>query len=221
MSVTAVQANELFVIRTHKFHVQNPAITWVNNYEVQAVDAAQGTEALVVAMQGIVAFERAFHLPLTAFDRVVISTWLPDSQPYNPDNLMTLQLNGARGTRSTGSNSTLDERQPLEAVLWAHRSSLSGRAGKMFYRGCLVEMDVNAPAGELSETTINDPVGIRQTFDQAATLPQFSYLVGGGEPGEVRLVLVSKDGTSVRPVYSLGLRGVNIIKRNHRYFDRS
>lgn len=133
MSAVNPQPNEVFTVRVYKNYSGQE---WANTYELQAI--GEVTKAtLESAASTILAAEREFTFNFVNFDRVVVSTYVPDGTPYNPDNFFTViyDLQGLRISEA--------EPMPLYACMFARRVVAGGRPGKAFYRGCLNESDVS------------------------------------------------------------------------------
>lgn len=197
-----------FIIRVFK-ELIGGSQQWANTYELVA-DALTTVASVIPALAAIAAFERAIHYNFVQFDRATISTWTPDSKPYNPLTFLTVPFADVSGERvPTG------DKQPLKMVLWAEKVAGVGRNGKCFYRGCLLESDVTSPAGdpdaENRETFFSFFSGKREQY-----LPPF--LTGGASA--VKLALIGPP-TIVRTVNSIGPRGVTIVSDDHKWFNRS
>lgn len=73
----------------------------------------------------------------------VISTWEPDSKPYDPDALFTRALSGT-GLRAGNQNDLYDQ----DEVYKLTREPASGRAGVIQLRGALFKSDVLTISGD-------------------------------------------------------------------------
>jgi hypothetical protein len=152
----------------------------------------------------LVAIERALHLNIVLIDRVVFSTYAPDSQPYNPDVLAAFPYS------QLGQRSVSSDILPLEACLFVRRSVGLGRDGRLFYRGCLTEADVAS-------------TGMRMGLMTSA-INYFNNALGSNNlPQNWRFVLASgtPTPTNVRVVLSLSVVERVVFKKvNNRYFRR-
>lgn len=123
---------------------------WVNTYE--AVERADPSISdadpldFVGLADALVTFEQAIHLVPVYFHRYVISTWLPDSDPYDPAALYThpLSVQGLRALTGTTLELTAE---PLQMVALATRNATTGKPGRMMYRGALNESEVEQAGG--------------------------------------------------------------------------
>lgn len=213
MSVTAPTGGDLFSLRVYKKIDIAADQVWANTYEMRA-NTGVTYDDLVDAADTLVAFEKIFHQDTTFFDRVVVSTYVEDGAPYNPDSFISLPQSGAGAVASPVAAETL----PLQVVLFVRRDVASGRTGKIFYRGCLEEDDVQGRFGTISLTS---PSTIATRISGALTTSGLDeYLAGGTAP--LRLLMVSgAGGTSQRDISGLTPVGARIVKYNNRYFDRA
>ncbi len=135
MSVENPTSGEVFTVRSYKQYL---ATQWANTYEIRCTDDDAERSDLVNAALAIVNAERAIHLNFVNFFRAVISTYQPDSRPYNPSSFTTIDFSLQGQVSSSGSNSL-----PLTTCVFARFTAEGGRSGKRFYRGCLTEGDVD------------------------------------------------------------------------------
>ena len=208
MTVTNITNGELFTVRIYK---RASGLTWANNYEVQATqDVPFAQTSLIDLANRLVNLERALHLQAVTIDRVVISTYVRDSRPYNPETFVTIPV-GLFGQRSSEGDPL-----PIEYCLFVRRSVQSGRTGKLLYRGCLLES---------AATTIGfRPVlgTSAQNEIQSAVNEWFAnqWLVSANP---FNLVMASGDESlNVRVVQGLAVSQSIVIKQwGNAYFDRA
>jgi len=214
MPVTGGAAGVKLVLRTFKHLSTRPDTTWVNNYEFNTI-GTWDTDALYTAAVDFKTFEQAFHSNKVVFDRWTVSTWAPDSKPYDPTAFMGSGYppNTVGAVDMSGTN----ELEPLDVVLWVERSVATGRQGKLFYRGAAGEEMVTSPAG------VPTPQGTGFAAQFTTALPSvnpYMGIIAGSAPlPPLQLMLISKTG-AVRPVTGLVPRGIAINKRDRAYFDR-
>src|SRR5262249_28888061 len=131
MSVVSPGAGESFIVRVWKSLTTNPAVRWANTYECRF--NAAGSEAnLITFANRCVDFEIALAVETSYFLYYTISTWLPDSHPYNPDAFVSVPINGP-GARGVGSNHLVD----LRITFLINRIVSSGFSGKLELRNSL------------------------------------------------------------------------------------
>ena len=212
-----------YIVRTFKsWSVRNPEDRWANTYEFTTEFGLDDSE-ITVLVNNVVQAERHIHLPLTQFLSATVSTYAADSKPYNPFAFRTFELTGV-GTR-TSSTDALDS----NVVLHVKREATSGKSGKIFYRGCLTEADVQ-PTGNLRfSLTPGSPVN-----NTGADFVQYSnvleaYAIGGINTEQAIMVLIGDNqrgptgtiGRVMRPVRQLVVGGVTVNRRNHAFFNKS
>jgi hypothetical protein len=207
MTVTNITQGEIFTVRIYKRY---GALFWANNYEVQAAqDAPFAQTAISDLVDRLAGLERQLHIPQVTFDRAVVSTYVRDSVPYNPDAFTTLPLSGV-GTNDLGQGEPVS----LEHCLFVRRVTQSGRPGKLLYRGCLTEGGVTTVdfRAQISPSFVTTLQGRLNTWF-AAWLQQTLW----------RLVLVSGDEQlNIREVQGLTLTPKITLKQvGNAYFDRA
>jgi hypothetical protein len=189
---------------------------WSNTYEIQS--AATSPAGLGSTVTALVNAEKAFHLEQTNFLSATVSTWEPDSQPYNPDAFTTIELGGVGAAAQGGAENALDSN-----VCYVLRfMPNTGRAGRRFYRGALLESDIQS-GGDLKATLVPGSRLASGGTNLALIITAFAPMTSAGA-GADKLVLIHSGGPSpsvVRPVIGVTLGGVSINRRNHRYFDRA
>lgn len=212
MSYVEPQAGELFTVIIDKRMASNPALTWRNTYEALAVSDATSADLNDLAGQ-LVAFERQFHLPAVEFTQFRVSTLAPDSDPYNPENFITVPLAaGLNGLRVAPG-----QIEPLQMCFYVKRQVASGRQGKILYRGVLDETAVESPSGVPRLTDADAWTEIVGDAIAATTID--SYFMGGAS--NIKLCMAYNGVTaSVRLVQSFVASGVTIAKYNHKYYDQ-
>ena len=133
MSVENPAQGEVFTVRSYK---QYSGVPWANTYEIRCTADDATRSDLVDAALAIVNAERNIHWTGVNFYRVVVSTYQPDSRPYNPSAFTTVDLSLQGNVSLTG------DVIPLSQCVFARFTAEGGRSGKRFYRGCLAETDV-------------------------------------------------------------------------------
>jgi len=131
MPIDAVQSGEIFTVRVYKQHA---GFGWANTYEVQAaVEPINSVTAIETMASAFVSLEQLIHLTPVTIDRVVVSTYIPDGQPYNPSSFTTIPVS------LPGQRTVSGDFLPLELCLFVRRNGAVGRDGRLLYRGCLLE----------------------------------------------------------------------------------
>lgn len=212
MSVEFPQVGEIFSLRSYKRLVSAPTVTWANSYEFRMLGGAGVTEQLDTLAQVVVDWEQLFHLPAVEFDRVVISTYVEDGQPYNPASFKSVDFTGKTGARNPDGADLM----PLEVALLVRRGVQFGRNGRALYRGVLTEVDVTSFAGKAAITparlaALADLMIIDgENLNDLAAAVLFNQVMKGSSAQDV-----------VRLVGSNNPVGVTVKKLNNRYFDRA
>lgn len=206
MPVDDVQSGEVFTVRTYKSYV---GFAWSNTYEIQAaVQPVNSVTAVEAVASAFVNLERQLHIDGVIVDRVVVSTFVPDGQPYSPSAFTTIpfSLNSLRPA--------VAEVLPLELTLFVRRNSPTGRDGRLLYRGCLTENDMSASAFRplLTPTAITNLQTIFGT-----------WLVSVFPNQDWNLVMASGPSTNpiVRTITGFQVSQKIVVKKlNNRYYDR-
>ena len=116
-------ANEVFVVRSYKVF---QGTVWANNYEIRVTNDSVTTAGLQQAALNIVNAERQFHFDFVEFWKHVISTYVPDSVPYNPLSFISVNtsLNGQRAFSQS------QEALPFSTCVFVRFTALTGRPMK-------------------------------------------------------------------------------------------
>lgn len=206
MPVDAVQPGEIFTARVYKNYV---GYGWANTYEIMAVNEPANSVAAVESLAfSLVNLEQQIHLQGVIIDRIVVSTYVPDGQPYEPTSFTTIPVS-ASGQRSPGSDVL-----PLEMALFVRRNTVVGRDGRLLYRGCLTEGDMSASAfrpliwsGAVSEFQNKFVTWFNSVFPSNL----WSIVMARGRPNP----------TNVRTVVGFQVSEKMVVKKlNNRYYDR-
>jgi hypothetical protein len=203
MPVNNILADEVFTVRIYK---RLEGQEWANSYEVQATQASSDpTTAIGNLRNWLVGLERSIHLTDVFFDRITISTYQPDSQPYDPTRFTSFPI-FEQGQRARSGDAL-----SLAICLFVRREPGFGRAGKLLYRGVLQENDV---AGYRSALLTASITSLQNAINTAwSARPQFWRLVmASGTPTP----------TDVREVVNLRVSALTVVKKlDNRYFDRA
>jgi len=212
MSVVDFVASDLFILRIVKYLATNPDNKWVNSYEFTAL--ADGTTTELLALAGdFVQFEAAIHDDGVKFDRAIVSTWAPDSVPYDPTAFLTVPL-----TQVGLISDITNENVALGMAFRVKRNPVSGRFGNLFYRGVLHENQVSAPAGV---PILSDAASMTTLVDGAIASSEIDAYMGALPDGPFALSMIDAAGTIIRRVTSLVVGGVSLIKQDHQWFNRT
>lgn len=211
MSVIEYVVTDKFVITVVKHHATNPVLKWANNYELYAATEGDTTN-LISAANKIVAFERAMHCSFVAFDSCRISTWEPDSTPYDPQTFLNIPLTGV------GATSPVGDAEPLTMTLSVVRQVSTGRLGHLFFRGVIGEGWVVSPAGV---PAFVNPHDIDVFLQAAVDASSVDDLFGAGTVDGLSLAMITKTGDHVRVVDGFTVKGIAQLPLNHAWFNRT
>ena len=206
MTLATITQGEVLTVRSYK---QLGGYLWANNYEVEATqDIANPSTALEFLAARIVELERGLHISTVVIDRVTISTYVPDSQPYNPNTLAVFpfSVNGIR----TGPGSAL----ALEVCLFVRRNVVFGRDGRILYRGCLTDAQVSTSSlrAVLLPVAITTYQNIINSWRSVGLGNDFRLVMASGLPVP----------TDIRVVQNLQVSEKVVFKKfNNRYFRRN
>jgi len=205
MALRNIAQGEVVTVRIYK---QFGGYLWANNYEVAATtNVPDPVVALQELADRLVALERNIHLRGVFIDRVTISSYAPDSQPYDPDTLATFPYT-LEGLRNYNGDAV-----PLELCLFVRRNTNFGRDGRLLYRGCLSEGDITAPSFRslLTSAARSSFQSILDTWQQQGPGSVWVLVMASGTPNP----------TSIRRVISLQASEKVVVKKfNNRYFRR-
>lgn len=211
-----------FVVRIFKsWNVVDEENYWVNNYEFMSDEGTILDAGPRAIADSLVAAERAIHLPGVKFFKFTISTWANDTPVYDPSKFVSVPLNVSGQRNVTGD--ALD----ANVCFFVKKEVAGGRYGKLFYRGCLVEGDVQT-RGDLSyELTSGSTIATGGTAWNAY-LAEMNSVIGGLVPGGEFAMIGRVKGVSGNPgpvykraVLAVTAAGVTINDTNHKWYNRS
>lgn len=206
MPIDNVQAGEVFTARVYKTYF---GFSWANTYEVQSttepVNSVTAIEALATSLVNL---ERSLHIEGVLIDRVVISTYVQDGQPYSPSSFTSLPVSQSALRAPTA------EVLPLELCLFVRRNAPTGRDGRLLYRGCLTEADMSSGAfrHQLVPSAVNS---FQVTFG--------TWITSSFPNQEWNLVLASgpPDNLVIRTITAFQVSQRIVVKKlTNRYYDR-
>lgn len=221
-NIAQVEAGGLVVFSVFKSLLQRPDVTWRNTYEVQigTPNEAEGTAGQVSEIaRNLALWESLFHIVDVRFDRVIASTFTPDSSPYDPNAFLTVPVQDVQGQRSTIGTG---EPHALNVCLLVRKVPIVGRNGRNLYRRCLGETDTIAPAGDY---VLTEPAQDALEAALAGNLPGQSVRIDealNNLGATLVMAGVNQSGAlNVRQVLAVQAAGVTVKPFNNKYFDRS
>lgn len=129
------------VMRAYMHYDVRPSDEWTCNIEMDyngAIDAAEVESAALSMAAGLA----DILLTNVVIDRIVASTWLEDSAPYNPSSLRVIPI-GINGTKEFLLTQPVDD----DLVLFIRKTVSTGRSGKILLRGVLTTAEINVDSG--------------------------------------------------------------------------
>lgn len=204
------------LLRAYMNYDARPTEQWTCNLEFSYDGALDSgiVEDLSVAMASGLA---GMLLTNVIIDRIVASTWVSDSAPYNPENVRVFPI-GINGEREFLLTDPVDD----DLVLFIRKAVSFGRAGKILLRGCLVTADLLVSAGSwlLDTGAIDDLTDAVSTlYDTLKTVAADLALVGSpllsitypATAEGVKQIPIKNyaETPTIRPVTSMVLVGVN------------
>lgn len=208
MPLQSVTTGEVFSVRVYKTSGQ---YMWANTYEIVAVgNEGNANEAFWTSIAGAFrVLEQQIHWAFVKIDRVVISSYVPDGQPYNPTSFISLPA-GVFGTYQD----TFDI-VPASLCVLVRKNVTYGRDGRNLYRGVLSEKDVvgGFPEARLStqrRSELQDIFNNFYTFLLQNTI--FNVCLASGNPNPTNVRLVNNFVVEERVVSK---------KSNNRFFKRN
>lgn len=207
MSILTPANLEVFTVRVYKQLTANPAVSWANTYEFRAGSTTTNAELLLAVIRAV-AFESELHLTDVQFTRAILSTWVPDGEPYDPTTFVSLPQT-LLGQRS------FTNPEPLQIVFTVRKDVNLGRYGFWQFRRVLAEGDVQAPAGT---PALANQAGMQSEVDAAITASGIDlHFVSG--TSDLKLVMYDGDHSHDRFMDGFTALGVGVRKFNNRYFD--
>jgi hypothetical protein len=211
--LTNIPEGSVLTVRTYKT-LGVSRLAWANSYEIRNVGSYIGGDTVIQVIDTLSnifkSFERSVLHARYTFDRIVFSTYVEDSKPYNPYTFVSVPVN-LPGQYNLASATAL----PLELCTLVKRSVPFGRQGNILYRGIVVASDADIGS---AGTTIKSArlQQIQQAVDSFLAALQgqgFSLVMASGK-GQVDL-------TTLRDVTSLSVKAdMRFKKLNNRYFDK-
>jgi hypothetical protein len=209
-----LEEDEVLTVRTYKI-VPNAQIAWANTYEVicdqPEQDPNQAELRLLQLADALTTLERGLLSTAFVLDRIVISTYVADSQPYDPFTFTSYTISQA-GTYPAAGNAPL----ALQFCALVKRLTPFGRQGNILYRGIVGSADATiTPSGTTIrqaritaiETRLNDFLTAIRNFGFDLVMARGVQTVEIGTLRRVRALEVKQD--------------MRFKKLNNRWFDKT
>lgn len=208
MPLTSVSTGEVFTVRVYKvFNL----FRYANTYEIvaQASETNSGEVFWRQVADRFASLESQMLLNFIQVDRIVISSYVPDGQPYNPNSFISLPYN------VYGQTPIVGDIVPANMCMVVRKNVTYGRDGRNFYRGTMNEVDLvgGFPEGTLSDNRRNNIQNLFNTwYTDFVNNTIFRICLASGVPTPTNVRLVT-DFVVERRVASK--------KVNNRYFKRN
>lgn len=212
MSVVSYGVGDIFQASVYKHFVGLTNPSWVNTYQFRAKESGDETQLQNVAT-ALAQFEEVLHFDNSQIDRVVFSTSLPDSRPYNPSTFFSMPI----GTVCARAVPVGQMALPLKMALYVKRTVAYGRYGKLEYRNVLVDNEVQYVNGEIRLASPNFQTS--RIVGALTTSGLQDYLDGTNE--HLEMVLKSHNALEARLVNTFQAITANYVKHDHKYFRKT
>jgi len=211
-SVLSWPSGRSFKLVFKQRHTQSPTVVW--GPHIWAYSIGSGTFDNLYDLAWVFRnFLRSIMLPQFEIGDVLVSTGAHDGDPYDPQTFMNIDFPWQAGQRAGAQGDSL----AAEVVLWVTRAVQIGRQGHMYLRGILSEGDVWASAGKFVLANATAMATLLESAIQSSGVN--NYLIGGSST-VLRIAMITTTGSYVRNLLGMSVRGVNLIKVGHKYFDR-
>jgi hypothetical protein len=212
-SLKTIEADEVLTVRVYK-RVPFQETAWANTYEVLSLssisDTAQVESALDQLKDIFVALEKGILDYHYIVDRVVISTYVPDGNPYDPYTF-TVYTVSQYGEYITQDNQVM----PLQFCTLVKRRVSFGRQGNLLYRGVVGTHNATITGGGtiISSIRISQITAALESFMNSLQSAGWRLVMASGKP--------QVDVNTLRIVNDLEVKKeMRFKKLNNRYFDK-
>jgi len=216
--MTSLDAATYISVSIKKHAVGNPDYHWVNTYEIDKGLIFFDYETVASSFaHDLAVAESEMHTTNVVYDSVTFSTWNADSEPYNPYGFVTVPLDDV-----IGKIIPIGSPLPRNVCLFVRREPVSGRTGKLFFRGALTENNVDGSTALGWSISPSSVAGINSSI--SLLTGGFNAALADVMPGAHWAMVGRPKGTTdviSRYVNGYTLAGVVINSPNHRYFDRA
>jgi hypothetical protein len=184
----------LLSFRAYMFYDSRPSDDWSTTLEY-SIDADISSGIVEAAALAFADGLSEMLLNNVIIDRVVVSTWEPDSEPYDPDSLRVVPV-GINGQNAFAFTTPADD----DLVVFIRKSVVTGRTGKMQLRGCFTVSALETESGSWTFTAL------AQTEMETDTAAAWDLWAGTDPPVLIGVVLLDTiypavaEGTKQIPV---------------------
>jgi hypothetical protein len=203
----------MFIFRVYHSLTGSMDERWSNTFEAIA-DGAGTLSDLTTLGDKLLALCQGMtggHVSLPGYS---ISTWVPDSTPYNPENFYVSPTGEIVGSRFVAAPLA------LEVCELVQRKAVTGRTGRIYFRGGLGEADVERE-GRFWKLT--DPTARAAALAAIITLTDLAfYFAGGAAPLTLSMIgwSLGAIGPHWQMLTGLEIGGVTTNNMNHRWYNQ-
>lgn len=219
MGVETFAPEDMFTVRIFSRLKSNLALPWSNTFEFRA--HADGDVVDLDALADVcAAFIAGLSYNLVEVFRYTISTWVPDSHPYDPfafkDGIPTV----TDGQRIPGINQLLG----YQGVWAIDKEAYYGRLGKLYLRCAITEADVNGTGGTLTWTDATTMRNLLIDTLDGSGMNDYIYSTAGAT-GKLWWSLIGLPKGVATPqhrnIKAVTLGKPALVKMDHRWYNRA
>lgn len=191
--------------------VAGTRIRWANNWYVRfRTDVTVGQYTSFA--DSLASFHSRMLLSPFRVEYVRISTFTPDTDPYNANEFVTVPVSYDGFRSATG--------QPLanDVCLFVTRNVWAGRQGKLFFRGFLTEDDITSAQGRF---VLNNVSAIENYIQGSLNATGLQTFIASPPNNPIVIVMPPRNTIPAREITGLSVKGVSVNKQDRRYYDRS
>lgn len=225
MSVQTWEVGDLMEVEILKRFTASPTTVWRNTYQLK-MRSSNGTpdnaRTLLAPLVGqLITFEQGLHMTTVQLYRGIIRTW--ENEPsYNPGNFLTYEYTTQFGTMAAPA---AGETSPIEMCAYVSRQVVSGRIGRLFYRGVVKEPMYEGAASGLEgfrwSTSNAAYTALKSSFDAKLVALKGTLFPGGTSIAQLGIVSVINEVVTWRDYVDLVLEFPVFRKYNNRYYRKT
>lgn len=201
-------------VRVRQYTSENPQHYFYSNYEVTVLSEVDFPEidSFCDVLQN---FHSLLQRPDIYSDKVSFFTWVPDSRPYDADEVHSYE-NTVQGAYSPP---LVGDKAPLEICLKIKRNVTTGISGNIGLRGALYQGEYRGSGSTMIATNVSaQRLRVLQAVEDS-TLN--NYMRAAESPIKFAMLGVNSDNEQTfRLVSSFAFQKVGSINVSKRYFDK-
>lgn len=209
MSVLSFEPGDMFVSSIMCRLIEAPETKWQ-----QTLEWVAGTEGTITDIEelanDIQGFWSRMLIEEAEYFELRISTWLPDSHPYDPTAFYV------DGGVVQGEYTSIANAAPLDTCMLIRKQPISGRIGSLPMRGVIRQGDYTALASGRSFIDL----AAQEVRMEAAVADSGLGTHIGVEDATLALAMIGTTGLA-RVVTELSVQGVQLVKTKHKWFNHA